>query len=66
MSDIIKKKPLSKVYMYTVDKGHGFDFDNVKVLDPSYSTSIGQCAHSFAIQLHKPRHIFKQFLFSYK
>ena len=35
-ADIIKKKPVSKVYMHTANTGHGFDFDNVKVLD-SYS-----------------------------
>ena len=32
-ADIIKKKPVSKVYMHTANAGHGFDFDNVKVLD---------------------------------
>ena len=29
----IKKMPVSKVYMQTANKGHGFDFDNGKVFD---------------------------------
>ena len=34
---IIKKKLLFIVFMHTVDTGHGFDIDNVKVLNSHFN-----------------------------
>ena len=41
--DIVTQKRVSKVYNHASDTGHGFDFDNVKVLD--------NCSH-YKVHLH--------------
>ena len=39
-NDIVKGKPISKVYHHVNETGHSFNFDNVSVLDSCQSVKV--------------------------
>ena len=49
-SDILKKKPVSKIYCHTAETGHSFDFENVRILDSCSNVRVRrqlESAHTY-------------------